>query len=161
MSPYRSVALLIAASTLVSGPSALAQTEPAPPAEAGPPTEPGARCVYYHMEAQRQRRSKKLIEAKAAMRECAVSECPTMVQQDCLQWIQSIDDQTPSIVFSIEVDGKPVTGAKVTIDNREVDASAGIAVPLNPGPHSYVVSNPPYEPQSGSLNVLEGQRYRV
>jgi hypothetical protein len=113
------------------------------------------------MEAQRQRRAKQLIEAKAAMRECALSECPTMVQQDCLQWIQSIDDQTPSIVFSIEADGKPVTGAKVTIDNREVDASAGIAVPLNPGPHRYVVSNPPYEPQSGSLNVLEGQRYRV
>jgi hypothetical protein len=113
------------------------------------------------MEAQRQRRAKKLIEAKAAMRECAVSECPTMVQQDCLQWIQSIDDQTPSIVFSVEADGKPVTGAKVTIDDREVDASAGIAVPLNPGTHNYVVSLPPFEPQSGSLNVLEGQRYRV
>jgi hypothetical protein len=113
------------------------------------------------MEAQRQRRAKKLIEAKAAMRECAMSECPTMVQQDCLQWIQSIDEQTPSIVFSIEVDGRPVTGAKVTIDDREVDASAGIAVPLNPGPHTYVVSNPPFEPQSGSLNVLEGQRFRV
>ena len=161
MSPYRSVAFLIAASALVAGPNALAQTE-APPAEpAEPPTEPGARCVHYHMEAQRQRRAKKLIEAKAAMRECAMSECPTMVQQDCLQWIQSIDDQTPSVVFSIEADGKPVTGAKVTIDDREVDASAGTAIALNPGPHTYVVSNPPYPPQSGSLNVLEGQRYRV
>jgi hypothetical protein len=113
------------------------------------------------MEAQRQRRAKKLIEAKAAMRECAMSECPMMVQQDCLQWIQSIDEQTPSIVFSIEADGKPVTGAKVTIDDREVDASAGTAIALNPGPHTYVVSHPPYTPQSGALNVLEGQRYRV
>src|SRR5688500_7394552 len=161
MSPYRSVAVLITACSLVSGPSALAQTQSVPAEATEPPTEPGARCVYYHMEAQRQRRAKKLLEAKSAMRECAMSECPTMVQQDCLQWIQSIDDQTPSIVFSIEADGKSVTGAKVTIDNREVDASAGIAVPLNPGPHNYVVSLPPYEPQSGSLNVLEGQRYRV
>jgi hypothetical protein len=161
MFSYRSVAFLIAVSTLASGPNALAQTEALPAETAEPPTEPGARCVHYHMEAQRQRRAKKLIEAKAAMRECAMSECPTMVQQDCLQWIQSIDEQTPSIVFSIEADGKPVTGAKVSIDEREVDVSAGTAVALNPGPHTYVVSNPPYPPQSGSLNVLEGQRYRV
>lgn len=161
MSPYRSVALLIAASSLASGPRASAQTESVPAETTESPTEPGARCVYYHMEAQRQRRAKKLIEAKTAMRECAISECPTMIQQDCLQWIQSIDEQTPSIVFSIEADGKPATAAKVTIDGREVDASAGAAVPLNPGPHTYVVSNPPYAPQSGSLNVLEGQRFRV
>jgi len=84
-----------------------------------------------------------------------------MVQQDCLQWIQSIDEQTPSIVFSIDADGKPVSGAKITIDDHEVEASTANAVPLNPGPHTYVVETPPYEPQSGSLNVLEGQRYRV
>lgn len=161
MSLCRSVAFLIAACSLVSGPAALAQTEAVPAEAAEPPTEPGARCVHYHMEAQQQRRAKKLIEAKASMRECAMSECPTMIQQDCLNWIQSIDEQTPSIVFSIEADGKPVTDAKVTIDNREADASAGIAVPLNPGPHTYVVSKPPYEPQSGSLNILEGQRYRI
>ena len=161
MALYRSVALLIAASTLASGPNALAQAEPVHPGATEPPTEPGARCVYYHLEAQRQRRAKKLIEAKTAMRECAMSECPTMVQQDCLQWIQSIDEQTPSVVFSIEADGKPVTGAKITIDGVDVDSSTANAVPLNPGPHSYVVSNPPYQPQSGSLNVLEGQRYRV
>jgi hypothetical protein len=123
MSLYRSVALFIAASTLASGPSALAQTQPAAAEATEPPTEPGARCVYYHLEAQRQRRAKKLIEAKSAMRQCAMSECPTMVQQDCLQWIQSIDEQTPSIVFSIEADGKPVTGAKITIDDHEVEAS--------------------------------------
>jgi hypothetical protein len=161
MSLYRSVALFIAASTLASGPSALAQTQPAAAEATEPPTEPGARCVYYHLEAQRQRRAKKLIEAKSAMRQCAMSECPTMVQQDCLQWIQSIDEQTPSIVFSIEADGKPVTGAKIKIDDHDVEASTDNAVPLNPGLHTYVVSNPPYEPQSGSLNVLEGQRYRV
>src|SRR4051812_47114919 len=161
MSVYRSAAFLIAASTLVSGPTAFAQTEPGAPDAAAPPTEPGARCVYYHLEAQRQRRAKKLVEAKTAMRQCAMSECPTMVQQDCLQWIQSIDEQTPSVVFSIEADGKPVTSAKVTIDDHDVEASTANAVPLNPGPHTYVVSNPPYAPQSGTLNVLEGQRYRV
>lgn len=158
---YRSVALLIAASTLVPGHSALAQTEPAPPEATQPPTEPGARCVYYHLEAQRQRRAKKLIEAKSAMRECAMSECPTMVQQDCLQWIQSIDEQTPSIVFSIEANGQPVTGANITVDDQDLGGSSANAIPLNPGPHTYVVSDPPYAPQSGTLNVLEGQRYRV
>ena len=161
MTLYRSVALLIAASTIVSGHSTVAQAQAAFPEATEPPTEPGARCVYYHLEAQRQRRAKKLIEAKTAMRECAMSECPTMVQQDCLQWIQSIDEQTPSIVFSIEADGKTVTGAKITIDDHDVETSTANAVPLNPGPHTYVVSYPPYEPQSGSLNVLEGQRYRV
>ncbi len=171
----RSVALLIAASTVASGTSSLAQAQTAPaqapapeattqapsPEASEPPTEPGERCVYYHMEAQRQRRAKKLIEAKVAMRECAMSECPTMVQSDCLQWIQSIDEQTPSVVFSIEADGKPVTGAKITIDARDVDVSTANAIPLNPGLHDYVVSYPPYEPQSGSVNVLEGQRYRI
>jgi len=159
---YRSVALLIAASTIVSGTSSLAWAQQtASPEATEPPTEPGERCVYYHLEAQRQRRAKKLIEAKTAMRECAMSECPTMVQQDCLQWIQSIDEQTPSIVFSIDADGKPVTDAKITIDDQDVDASAATAIPVNPGLHSYVVSKPPYAPQSGSLNVLEGQHYRV
>lgn len=172
MTFYRSVALLIAASTLGSHSRALAQAPASAPSDSAahsgagpeatePPVEPGARCVYYHLEAQRQRRAKKLIEAKSAMRECAMSECPSMVQQDCLQWIQSIDDQTPSVVFSVEADGKPVTSAKVTIDNQEVDASTASAIPLNPGLHRYVVSLPPYEPQSGTLNVLEGQRYRV
>ena len=160
MSPYRSVALLIATSTLVSG-SALAQSQPAPAQATNPPAEPEARCVYYHLEAQRLRQAKKLVEAKTAMRECAMSECPTMVQQDCLQWIQSIDEQTPSIVFSIEADGKPVTDAKITIDGHEDEVSTANAVPLNPGLHTYSVSNPPYLPQSGSLNVLEGQRYHV
>jgi len=161
MALYRSFAVLIVASTLVSSRGALAQAQPAAPEATEPPTEPAARCVYFHLEAQRQRRAKKLLEAKTAMRECAMSECPTMVQQDCLQWIQSIDDQTPSIVFSIEADGKPATGAKITIDDHDVDASTANAVPLNPGLHTYVVSLPPYAPQSGSLNVLEGQRYRV
>jgi hypothetical protein len=113
------------------------------------------------MDAQRQRRAKKLVEAKASMRECAMSECPTMVQQDCLQWIQSIDEQTPSVVFSIEADGNPVTTAKVRVDGKDADASEGTAIPLNPGSHTYEVTNPPFAPQSGSLNVLEGQRYRV
>lgn len=161
MTFYRSAALLIAASTIGTGTSSLAQAQTASAEATEPPTEPGARCVYYHLEAQRQRRAKKLLEAKTAMRECAMSECPAMVQQDCLQWIQSIDEQTPSIVFSIEADGKPVTGAKIIIDDQEVDASAASAIPLNPGLHTYVVSSPPYEPQSGTLNVLEGQRYRV
>jgi hypothetical protein len=165
MNSYRSVAVLIVASTLVSQSRAYAQAPAAAPAAAPeatePPTEPGARCVYYHMEAQRERRAKKLIEAKAAMRQCAMSECPTMVQQDCLQWMQSIDEQTPSVVFSVEADGKPVTGAKITVDDQEIDASTASAIPLNPGLHRYVVSNPPYESQSGSVNVLEGQRYRV
>lgn len=158
---YRSVALLIAASTIVSSHSAFAQAQAASPEATEPPSDPGERCVYFHLEAQRQRRAKKLIEAKTAMRECSMSECPTMVQQDCLQWFQSIDEQTPSIVFSIEADGKLVVGAKITIDNQEIEASTANAVPLNPGPHTYVVSYPPYEPQSGTLNVLEGQRYRV
>jgi len=158
---YRSVALLIAASTLVPGHSALAQTEPAPPEATQPPTEPGARCVYYHLEAQRQRRDKKLIEAKSAMLQCAMSECPPMVQQDCLQWIQSIDEQTPSVVFSVEANGQPVTSAKITIDDRDLEGSTATAVPLNPGPHTYLVSDPRFAPQSGTLNVLEGQRYRV
>jgi len=160
MSPFRTCIVSVAAFAVMYGHTALAQTEN-PPAASEPPTEPGARCVYFHMDAQRQRRAKKLVEAKASMRECAMAECPTMVQQDCLQWIQSIDEQTPSVVFSIEADGKPITTAKVVVDDQEVDASTGTAVPMNPGPHNYVATNPPFEPQSGSINVLEGQRYRV
>jgi hypothetical protein len=160
MSLFRLSIPAIAAFVIVSGHTALAQAE-SPPAASEPPTDPAARCVHFHMDAQRQRHAKKLVEAKASMRECAMAECPAMVQQDCLQWIQSIDEQTPSVVFSIEADGKPITSAKVSIDGHEVDASAGTAVPMNPGPHDYVVINPPFEPQSGAINVLEGQRYRV
>lgn len=119
-------------------------------------------CVSSHSEGQVLRMSAKLLESRDAFMKCSASHCPNQIQRDCINWLEQIQLQIPSVGFRVTADGTSRADVKVYIDDKLVlDRLSGKAVDLNPGPHDLRVELPPYEPFKQLLVVSEGDKFRV
>lgn len=119
-------------------------------------------CLSSHSEGQVLRMSAKLLESRDAFMKCSASHCPNQIQRDCINWLEQIQLQIPSVGFRVTADGTSRADVKVYIDDKLVlDRLSGKAIDLNPGPHDLRVELEPYEPFKQLLVVSEGDKFRV
>jgi hypothetical protein len=120
------VLLVLAASGSVSS-SALA-------AEAGDSKEA---CLTAADTGQSLRDDGQYAAARDQFLACARDVCPKLVHEQCTEWIRSLDEATPTVVFGAKDDhGNDVGAARVLSDGKLVTSNLdGKPLPLDPGPH--------------------------
>ena len=119
-------------------------------------------CVDQHTSSQELRMDGKLLESRGAMLECAAEACPALLQRDCVNWIEEIRTQIPSITFRVTLDGQSRTDAQIYIDGDVAhEPASGKAVDVNPGRHRLRVAFPGVPAFEQEVVLNEGERYRL
>jgi hypothetical protein len=119
-------------------------------------------CLNNHAQGQEFRLDGKLIEARDAFLLCSATRCPAQVQRDCVNYLEQVQVELPSVVLRVLADGASRADVSVSIDGRVVlDKLNGKALELNPGGHELRVTLDGYHPYQQSLIVSEGERFRV
>lgn len=119
-------------------------------------------CLNNHAQGQEFRLDGKLIEARDAFLLCSATRCPAQVQRDCVNYLEQVQVELPSVVLRVLADGVSRADVSVSIDGHIVlDKLTGKALELNPGGHELRVALNGYHPYQQSLIVSEGERFRV
>ena len=96
----------------------------------------GATCIAAFEDAQRLRTSQRLLAAREALSVCSRATCPKVVAERCQKWKDAVEAAVPTAKLSIvDAAGKPLAGARVTIDDGQVVVPDDGVVTLDPGPH--------------------------
>jgi hypothetical protein len=96
-------------------------------------------CLDASSKAQTFRDQHKLVEAQEALRVCARQQCPTVVRNDCTEWLAEVEKSLPTVVVSAKDEsGADLVDVTVTVDNapfaKKLDGSS---LPIDPGPHAF------------------------
>jgi hypothetical protein len=117
-------------------------------------------CITSYEASQVARKAGHLREARAAALACGQSSCPGRMAKECSAWVLELDRLTPSVVLSFQrPDGSDAVGARVTIDGRPTPLD-GLAVPLDPGPHTVRVELAGLDTLEQKILVQEGEQRR-
>ncbi len=167
------VALLVAAAPAARATSGAA--EKANPAESGrnlqaravtqpaPVVSPVVEaCVDHHTDAEELHMAGKLLASREAMRQCAAEACPALLQRDCVDWLEQLQSQLPSVTFRVTVDGQSRSDSSVFIDGAPLlYPASGKAVELDPGKHSVRVLLPGLPAFEKEVVLRDGEQNRV
>jgi hypothetical protein len=97
-----------------------------------------AQCIASSEHGQELRSSEKLHDARAQFASCAAASCPGPIREDCARRLDEVVGATPTIVFEVKnAAGNDATGVRVTVDGQPVAVSAGAAIEVDPGEHTF------------------------
>jgi hypothetical protein len=117
-------------------------------------------CIQAYVDAQSARKDGALRRAEQRLEQCAVAECPGMIQRDCSQWLDEVKRALPSIVITARDDrGRDLLDATVTVDGEPVPLD-GKPLALDPGRHTVSASARGGAPQQQVLVLAEGEHER-
>jgi hypothetical protein len=120
-------------------------------------------CIEASETGQRARNASDLLTARSLFEKCAQRECPHVVREDCVRWIDDVAAQTPSIVVAaVDEAGRDVFDASVVLDGREIaPALDGKELSLNPGTHAVEVVLADGTRLSDKILVRAGEKRRI
>lgn len=91
-------------------------------------------CASKAEEGQSLREEGRFIDAREDFARCARDTCPAVVRKDCNDWVASMDEKIPTVVFAArDSRGADVTNVKATLGGKTFTLD-GKAMPLDPGP---------------------------
>lgn len=134
-------------------------TAPAP-SEAKEPPNP---CADAAERGQVLRDDHKLLEARASFVACAQRECPAVVREACIQWVDEVDARLPSILVSAKTkDGRDVAGVRAYVNGSLLPSSVAVtAVPLDPGVYTIRCEADDLPPLEETVVLREGEKRRI
>jgi hypothetical protein len=96
-------------------------------------------CIAASEDAQQLRIDGKLLAARTRLLDCARPECPSIVRQDCAQWMADVVAATPSVVLGArDARGHDVLAVRASMDGAPLaDRLDGRPVPVDPGVHLF------------------------
>lgn len=120
-------------------------------------------CIDASETGQRARNASDLLTARSLFETCADRECPHVVREDCVRWVDEVIQQTPSIVVAaVDRAGKDVFDGRILVDGREISAELdGKEIPLNPGTRSIEVVRADGSRLAEKILVRAGQKRRI
>lgn len=129
------------------------------PAEARGDEEAKKTCAAAFTAAQRLMRSGSLLEARKKLVLCGGPQCPAVMQSDCQQWLASVENSIPTVVFQVSAStGVLPQEVRVALDDGEAVALDGRALSLDPGPHSATFTADGFRPVSKPFVLNEGSK---
>lgn len=140
--------LAVAAGVLASAPARAESTK--------------VQCIQANTNAQTLRREGKLAEARAQLRACSDSKCPSLVSADCIKRLDELETAQPTVIFDVfDKSGHEVNDVSVTIDGRQVtDKLGGTSLPVDLGEHEVTVTAEGRPPVTQKLTFREGEKGR-
>jgi hypothetical protein len=97
-----------------------------------------AQCIASSEHGQELRSAEKMHDARAQFALCAAAGCPGPIREDCVRRLGESVEATPSIVFDLkDAAGNDATAVRVTVDGQPVAVSAGAAIEVDPGEHTF------------------------
>ncbi|HEY6726400.1 MAG TPA: hypothetical protein VI197_20330 [Polyangiaceae bacterium] len=93
-----------------------------------------AACLAAHVKAQALKKETRFKEAQEQLLICSTASCPGPVIEDCGEWIGELDRRTPSLAFSVTLDGVESQEARVTLNGDLITDREGITK-VDPGRH--------------------------
>ncbi len=96
-------------------------------------------CLAAAASGQNFRDAHQLVEARDQFRVCARDVCPTVVQKDCLGWLDAVERSLPTVVVSAkDGDGNDLFDVRVLVDGvPKATKLDGHAMPMDPGSHAF------------------------
>ena len=157
----RAALVLLALGSLSTTPARAEQSSPAPPA-ADAAGSASAACVHAYEQAQEQRHSGRLLEARGQLASCARDICPEFIRTDCGNWYSDLQAEMPTVVFAARSAGRDLTDVRVSIGPRVLAARIdGEAIELNPGEYDFEFSAPGMQPLTQHVLISRGERNRL
>jgi hypothetical protein len=127
-----------------------------------PPSASSEQCAAAYEQAQEQRKSGRLIEARDTLRLCARDECPGFIHDDCLTWHGEVVAELPTLVLSATSGGRDLVDVRVATPDRVLATRLeGQVIELDPGEYELTFSAPGSEPRPLQLVVARGERNRL
>lgn len=119
-------------------------------------------CIAANSAGQDLRRGGKLRDAREKLALCVSTSCPGPVREDCAQRLEEVDKVMPSVIFEAKDGaGNDLSAVRVTMDGRSLaDRLDGTAIPIDPGPHDFVLEAAGLPRAQKRLVLREGDKGR-
>jgi hypothetical protein len=119
-------------------------------------------CEAKYESAQELALAAKLLEARAAYRECLQDSCPALLRSDCLKRYEDVGVRVPSIILAARgAAGQDLVDVEIDLDGRRVASRVtGTALETNPGPHRVRFSRGG-RAEDFEIVVREGEKLRT
>jgi hypothetical protein len=120
-------------------------------------------CVVASDGGQSLRIDGRLIEARDRFLVCADPSCPAIVRKACAAWLEEVDAQIPTVVFSgRDANGNDCVGLEIMLDGKRLEGAAdGRAIPVDPGTHKVTFVAKGVAPVERVVVVREGEQRRI
>ena len=120
-------------------------------------------CVQAYDDAQRLRRSGKLLRARASLLTCAQSDCPAAVVRECTKWLSEVNVSIPTVVLGARsAEGMDLHDVRVRVEGETIAQQLeGQAIPLDPGPVRFEFVDAKGVTVSAQAVIREGEKNRV
>jgi hypothetical protein len=121
-----------------------------------------ATCLDAVSKSQELRDKHKLVEAREQLRVCAAAQCPTAIRSDCANWLAEVEKALPTVVFAAkDASGADLSTVKITMDGSVLtDHLEGVALPVDPGEHTFMFEAAGQVPLEKKLIIQEAQKDR-
>jgi hypothetical protein len=125
-----------------------------------PPTK--LECNDAHTKAQPLRRAGQLRAARRELRTCAAPACPTLIRDECAQWLDEVGRAIPTLVLEAsDQDGNDRSDVRVTLDGQVLaERLDGNAIEIDPGEHDLVFESQGVAPVTRHVVVVLGEKDR-
>ncbi|HET9931837.1 MAG TPA: hypothetical protein VFQ35_14145, partial [Polyangiaceae bacterium] len=140
---------------LVAGATAAAHR-----AHAAEPTV--SECLGANEKSIALRRESKLEAAREQLLVCAAASCPAEIRKECADRVERVNAAIPTIVFEVkDAVGIDVVAVHLTVDGRPAtDVKEGVALPLDPGTHTFQFEANGYLRSEKTLVLRQGEKDR-
>jgi hypothetical protein len=120
-------------------------------------------CVDANVAAQSLEHAGKFTGARAQLTVCADASCPEVVRTDCALRQEDLERRQPTLVFDVRDEAQhDLVQVSVWMDGQKIaDRSDGIAIPVDPGAHTFAFQAPGHPGTSVALVIREGEKQRT
>jgi hypothetical protein len=116
-------------------------------------------CVEAHASAQELKQAGQLVESRAQLLRCSRDNCPDLVRSECLNMIDDLRAQIPTVVLRVTVDGESSVDVQVYMDEKLLFSEVPTrAFDLNPGKHRFVFRYRQLAPIEREVAITDGER---
>lgn len=139
--------------------SALLCTSALPAEALAQPTEEQLECMDAYEKTQEARQAGNLLRARVLTQSCIIEACHEVIRDSCRTWQKDLAAEIPSVTIRVvDEAGKPLGGATVVVDGKDILSSAGRTLELDPGTHSVDVSVEGYESNAETFQLASGEK---
>ena len=124
--------------------------------------EPVDACISAFESAQVERDQGRLTRSRELLLRCSGEPCPTVIRQDCREWLFELEPRVPTAVLRARLgDGSDLSDVRVFVDGELlVSKLDGRPIRLDPGERVLRWEHAGYEPVETRIIVREGEKNR-